>query len=121
MRLFAPKTLKQRQLETGRTLALNGKAWRKLREAVLARDPLCCCGCGAPSTDVDHVDGDPSNNSMDNLMGLAHECHSIKTATGKLPTGYDESGIPVGGPWAQMIAILKKSPATEANEPHGTP
>lgn len=121
MRLFAPKTLKQRQLETGRTLALNGKAWRKLREAVLARDPLCCCGCGAPSTDVDHVDGDPTNNSMDNLMGLAHECHSIKTATGKLPTGYDESGIPVGGPWAQMIAILKKSPATEANEPHGTP
>ena len=54
-------------------------------------------------------------------MGLAHECHSIKTATGKLPTGYDESGIPVGGPWAQMIVILKKSPATEANEPHGTP
>lgn len=73
------KTLKQRQLETGRTLALNGKPWRKLREVILARDPLCKCGCGRPSTDVDHIDNDPSNNDMDNLQGLAHECHSTKT------------------------------------------
>ena len=29
------KTLKQRQLETGRTLALDGKAWRRLRAVIL--------------------------------------------------------------------------------------
>ena len=90
-----------------RLLPLNGKAWRMLREAVLSRDPLCRCGCGKPSTDVDHIDEDASNNDMDNLMGLAHECHSIKTQTGKLPTGYDENGLPLTGPWAQMLDNLK--------------
>ena len=34
------KTLKQRQEETGRTLALNGAAWRKLRAEVLSNHPL---------------------------------------------------------------------------------
>lgn len=120
------KTLKQRQKETGRTLALNGKAWRVLREAVLCRDPLCRCGCGRPSTDADHVDNDPTNNDMDNLMGLAHECHSIKTATGKLPTGYDEDGLPTTGPWAKMVSHLvarkdQKSRGTDTNEPSGFP
>lgn len=114
------KTLKQRQLETGRTLALNGKPWRKLREVILARDPLCKCGCGRPSTDVDHIDNDPSNNDMDNLQGLAHECHSTKTGRGCL-LRYAASGLPMSGPWAKTMALCQKSPATEPQEPHCPP
>lgn len=77
------KTLKQRQIETGRTLALNGKAWRDLRAYVLAESPLCeICdarGLTIRATDVDHADNDPSNNSLANLVSLCHECHSVKT------------------------------------------
>ena len=69
---------------------------------VLARQPACACGCGRASTDVDHIDGDNMNNSMDNLQGLAHECHSRKTArenrgemnSNKLYGGCDADGIP---------------------------
>ena len=129
MRLFQPKTLKQRQMETGRTLSLNGKAWRDLREVVLHRDPLCVA-CGAPATDVDHIDNDPTDNRLEALQSLCHSCHSHKTQTGKLPTIYGEDGLPTTGPWANMVADLQvqrmysfdeKSPATEASEPTGTP
>lgn len=77
------KTLKQRQLETGRTLALDGKAWRKLRAWVLSRQPMCAdCerrGLITFATEVDHVDNDPSNNDPSNLVGLCKSCHSYKT------------------------------------------
>ncbi len=60
-----------------------GHRWRKLRERILNRDPLCqAAGCDRDATDVDHIvprsrggtDGD------NNLQGLCHECHSAKTA-----------------------------------------
>lgn len=119
------KTLKQRQKETGRTLALNGKAWRDLREVVLHRDPLCVA-CGAPATDVDHIDNDPTDNRLEALQSLCHSCHSHKTQTGKLPTRYDENGLPTTGPWAKMVNHLvarkdQKSRGTDTNEPSGFP
>ena len=62
-----------------------GAKWRRLRKLVLNRDPLCQCDdptCNKPSTDVDHIipKRDGGRDSMDNLQGLAHECHSRKTA-----------------------------------------
>ena len=78
------KTLKQRQRETGRTLALDGAAWRKLRAYILNESPLCehCAdrGLTVAATDVDHINNDPTDNSRDNLAPLCHSCHSIKTA-----------------------------------------
>lgn len=111
------KTLKQRQQETGRTLALNGLAWRKLRTLVLSENPMCEM-CGRPATDVDHADNDPTNNSRDNLSSLCHECHSRKTQAdmGKqVKYGCDEHGIPLdpNHHWN------KKSRATKGHEPHG--
>lgn len=102
------KTLKQRQQETGRTLSLNGVKWRRLRAAVLEREPLCrdCYRRGrlTTATDVDHHDNDPSNNDPENLVSLCHECHSRKTQAdmGKRVTyGCDINGMPLDPlhPW----------------------
>lgn len=74
-------TLKARQGE--RTLALNGATWRKLRAAVLTRDPVCprCRQAGYMelAVEVDHIDGDPSNNMLSNLVGLCKMHHGQKT------------------------------------------
>lgn len=59
--------------------------WRdRIRPAQLRRKPVCehceVSGKITIATDVDHIDGDPTNNSIDNLQSLCHSCHSIKTA-----------------------------------------
>ena len=61
------------------------RRWRdRIRPAQLSRYPLCevCQAVGkvVVATDVDHIDGNTSNNGPDNLMSLCHSCHSIKTA-----------------------------------------
>jgi 5-methylcytosine-specific restriction protein A len=61
----------------------HGANWKRLRKAVIADEPLCrdCLRRGLlnPTTDVDHIDGDWSNDSRENLQGLCHQCHSRKT------------------------------------------
>ena len=73
-----------RDADPRRTLKLNTAAWQRLRDAVLCRSPLCVhCkrrGVVTLATDVDHANGDPSDNSRDNLQALCHSCHSLKTA-----------------------------------------
>ena len=102
------RTLKDKQASNGRTLALNGKAWRVLREHVLASEP-CCRHCTArgltvPATDVDHWDNDPRNNDLLNLVPLCHACHSRKTAKDMgraVCMGCDVAGLPLDPchPW----------------------
>ena len=82
--------LKRRSSRTGRdadprrTIPLNSSHWQRLRALILDDEPLCrhCWerGLTVPATDVDHISGDPSDNSRENLAGLCHSCHSIKTA-----------------------------------------
>lgn len=102
------KTLKQRQRETGRTLALDGAAWRRLRASVLADEPLCqdCHARGilTEATEVDHRDNDPTNNERENLVGMCKPCHSRKTQAnmGKsVRQGCDIHGMPLDPdhPW----------------------
>lgn len=127
------KTLRQKQEANGRTLALNGAAWRKLRASVLAEQPLCpeCRDQGllVPATEVDHQDNDPSNNSRDNLVGLCKTHHSAKTAAemrGHKPKvkGCDVHGNPLDPHHAwhrgTIAPLLEKSPATDQPEPHGS-
>ena len=40
-------------------------------------------GYGAVWTEVDHIDGDPSNNDPDNLQTFCACCHTFKTAMDK--------------------------------------
>ena len=96
------KTLKQRQQETGRTLALDGKAWRRLRAAILGERPLCqhCLDRGViePATEVDHVNNDPSDNRPEALQSLCKPCHSRKTQRDMGHTvamGCDADGYPL--------------------------
>lgn len=104
------KTLKQRQEETGRTLALNGAAWRKLRAAVLSEQPMCeHCEARSiltPALEVDHIDNDPTNNNRDNLASLCRPCHSRKTQADmgkRVSMGCDANGMPLDPkhPWSQ--------------------
>lgn len=106
-----------READNRRTLSLHKEPWQRLRAAVLADEPLCrhCASTGAvvPATDVDHLSGDPSDNSRENLQPLCHACHSRKTATdhgGRVASGCDASGYP-------LPAVLQKSPATEPPRP----
>ena len=70
-----------RDADPRRTLKLNGAAWQRLRASVLAESPLCAhClkrGVTTMATDVDHVSGDPSDNSRNALQPLCHSCHSV--------------------------------------------
>ncbi len=73
------------------------RAWRdRIRPAQLSREPYCAkCkkdGRIKLATDVDHMDGDATNNDASNLQSLCHECHSVKTVRfnggfGNAPSG----------------------------------
>jgi 5-methylcytosine-specific restriction endonuclease McrA len=91
-----------RNADPRRTLALNSAAWQKLRASVLAASPLCVhcrrMGRGVLATDLDHRNGDPSDNSLTNLQPLCHSCHSKKTAADKgkeTHQGCDVNGMPL--------------------------
>ena len=73
-----------------------GAAWRKTRERVLARDPVCkggwsihCQGRNL-STQCDHIvrKQDGGDDSEANLQGLCRDCHLDKTAC-------ENAGLPV--------------------------
>lgn len=65
---------KKRALHTG------SKAWRLLRERVLGEAMYRCVQCGQYGNQVDHVNGDPGNNTLGNLACMCAGCHSKKTA-----------------------------------------
>jgi 5-methylcytosine-specific restriction endonuclease McrA len=111
------RTLSDKRKSNGRTLALDGAAWRRLRAVVLREQPLCAHCHTAEATDVDHVDNDPSNNARENLAGLCHECHSRKTASDmgkRVVWGCDENGMPL-----DPNHHWNKSPATGSDKPSG--
>ena len=136
---FQARTLKDKQASNGRTLALNGKAWRVLRKSVMAGEPCCrqseARGLTVLATDLDHWDNDSTNNDPLNLVPLCHECHSRKTARDMghaVSMGCDVSGMPLdpGHPWNKAPrAVLvrpdgpwgEKSPAAASPEPFGIP
>jgi hypothetical protein len=66
----------------------NDRRWRKVRKLRLARNPSCC-GCGAPASQVDHLDdtGYKDNTSTGNswlnvamTRSLCTTCHARRSA-----------------------------------------
>lgn len=116
---MSTRTLKDKQQSNGRTLALDGKAWRTLRAAVLRETPLCALCRTAMASEVDHVDDDPSNNDRSNLSALCKPCHSRKTQADmgkRVSWGCDDKGMPLdpAHPWN-----LERSLGTDADKPDG--
>jgi 5-methylcytosine-specific restriction endonuclease McrA len=82
--------LHQRQFRSGRAArGLTGQRgsthrWRKIRRRVLERDGFRCVECDAPyPLEVDHIDGDPTNDKLTNLQTLCTDCHRRKHASSR--------------------------------------
>lgn len=112
-----------RDADPRRTIPLNSAAWRRLRARVLAEQPLCLM-CSDVATDVDHVSGDPSDNSRKNLQPLCHACHSRKTArerTGNAAVirGCNADGWPIDPthPWNRKEKSLEVSRSKTVPDP----
>ena len=69
-----------------REMPTNSTRWRKIRARQLMDEPLCrhCRANGriTAANEVDHIDGDSTNNPSDgsNWQSLCKPCHSSKTA-----------------------------------------
>lgn len=60
---------------------LGTEVWTTLREKIKARDGYMCRFCGHTNQywmTVDHADGDPTNDSDENLQTLCYWCHVVK-------------------------------------------
>ena len=63
-----------------------GRPWRRLRDAVLARDKHLCQPCYrkgviTPATEVDHIvpEAEGGTSAACNLEGICSPCHKSKT------------------------------------------
>ena len=76
---------RRRRIEKGRPSSSQrgyGATWRRLRQLVLHRYPMCNECKRKPSEDVDHIrpKADGGEDTMENLQGLCRGCHNNKTA-----------------------------------------
>ena len=71
-----PRGLSQKAIDEGWTV--------EEKEAVRIKQDGKCAHCGKPPPrwDYHHVDGNRSNNSMNNCEGLCPNCHSVETHEG---------------------------------------
>lgn len=81
----APKEAKQRR-GSARSKGYNA-AWERFRKWYFSfsGNVLCGCGCRQPAEQLDHIDRvegphDPRFLDQGEVIGLAHGCHSRKTA-----------------------------------------
>ena len=63
--------------------AISARPWRRTRDQVLARDPVCRIAgprCTTVATEVDHIVRGAGDHDT-NLQGACHPCHQAKTQT----------------------------------------
>ncbi|MEK6960304.1 MAG: HNH endonuclease signature motif containing protein [Nanoarchaeota archaeon] len=75
---FAPSAKWRNPLQA---LNLKGEAWQKMRLKFLNRDNYTCAYCEFRLEKyqiVDHIDGDPENNSDENFQVICQMCNLIK-------------------------------------------
>lgn len=93
-----------------------GARWQKLRQAILARDPLCVeCkreGKTTPATDVDHVLSKAAGgtDALDNLQSLCRVHHNRKTANERRTQAGDIAAtIVAGAPGSGKTTYVRES------------
>jgi hypothetical protein len=62
---------------------LEGEEWRAIRRRILRRDNYKCAYCGYRAEKfqvVDHIDGDPENNTDENFQIVCQMCNCVKHA-----------------------------------------
>lgn len=77
---FAPP---EKWRNPSQTKKLEGETWQILRKKILERENYTCAYCGYKSEKyqiVDHIDGNPENNSNSNLQAICQMCNLIKHA-----------------------------------------
>src|SRR5687767_14961842 len=71
--------------QSTRALHTDSIAWKRIRKGVLRRDLYRCAGwpngehapgCSLVACEVDHRDGNSSNNADSNFQSLSKQCHS---------------------------------------------
>ena len=82
MRLLFPSfALPEKWRNSRQSKWLEGEEWKALRQKILARDNFTCAYCGYRSDKyqiVDHIDGDPENNSDSNFQIVCQMCNLVK-------------------------------------------
>src|SRR3989339_1333101 len=66
---------------SGQSKKLEGGDWKALRQRILARDNFTCAYCGYRSDKyqiVEHIAGDPENNSDVNFQIVCQMCNLVK-------------------------------------------
>ena len=52
-----------------------GAGWQRVRKQALKRDGFTCQQCGERAVMVHHIDHEPTNNAIENLMSMCRMCH----------------------------------------------
>jgi HNH endonuclease len=64
-----------------RSLAINSTEWKQVRKIILERDNYQCYFCNIRASKymiIDHINGDATNNSLENLRVLCSMCDTIR-------------------------------------------
>jgi len=78
--LFAPP---EKWRNANQSRRIEGEKWQRLRKKILDRDNFTCSYCNYRSEKyqiIDHIDGNPENNTYDNLQVICQMCNLIKHA-----------------------------------------
>ena len=67
----------------------------EIKVEVIARSNNRCCICQIPFVQLHHIDGDPSNNSLDNIAPLCPNCHSQAHSNNRLTANLTASRVKI--------------------------
>lgn len=108
-------------------------------QVLFESDRTCCvCRQSGKGVQIHHMDGDPSNNSTDNLAVLCLECHHLTQTRGGFDRKLDAAQValykkdwvtrvaakretvhgPIGPGWSGEVRVVKYLKTAERSEEH---
>lgn len=74
-----PSTLITHQPDAKQSERRDTSEARSVYWSVYDEDDYTCADCGSPDgIEVHHIDGNPLNDAIENLIGLCHACHRAR-------------------------------------------